>query len=268
MIGRDDPQSSTYERTGSYAERGRLSANKGKLLLLAALLLVFAGIAMVDHEQKRVIADQNRYDSSYPIDLASVYGPSTLLGSTGNFYPNEPLGANDSNRESMREFDNAITVQEATALSHSAPIWGADEVAGGALALRNAKNSPSANINEDSASLKDTKEGTTTSVEKATTAAAPVVAATAIKNSFRNQPPRRRVAKKRQYRRNSKVLTVRNLTPRRYTQRPIAIESRTETVYATVYPRKRRTVLGTAGKIITAPVKLLLSPFKRKEYYD
>lgn len=264
MIGRKDAPSSTYQRRSPFADRRTLSPEKGKLLLLAALLLVFTGIAMADHEQKRMIAEQNRYDSSDPIDVASVYGPSTLFGSKGNVYQNQPT----QRYESLREFDNAVTVEEATPLSYSAALMGAAEAARGTHTLSHRNDSSPPVAKEDSAAKKEATERPASPIEKVATEAVPIGATTAIKNSFRVAPPRRSAAKKRLYRRNSKILTVQTLTRHRYRQRPIAVESTTETVYATVYPRRRHTVLGTAGKIISAPVKFLLSPFKRKEYYD
>lgn len=238
MIGRTD---STVRGEREFERRPAMTGGGLKLLTLAAMLLVFAGIAMVDHAEKNQLATNNTgFYSSQNNRLATnntqlndskeVFGPSSYLGTRANFYDNE-LATNPKP-------DSQASDKRANGASTSL----AGAVGAGATAVSLASKNTEPKFKDSS--------------------------------SLRTPEQHRRLSRKRQklYRKNAPVLARRNLVPRYiYVQQPAtAVESRTIRSYATVYPRykKRTTVLGTAGKIITAPVKLLLSPFKKKEYYE
>lgn len=241
MIGRTD---STVRGEREFERRPGMTGGQLKLLTLAAMLLVFAGIAMVDHAEKNKLTTNNTgFYSSQNSRLATndtqlndskeVFGPSSYLGTRANFYDNE-LATNPKP-------DSQTSDKRANGASTSLAGAGVGLGTGAAAVSLASKNTEPR--------FKDS-------------------------SSLRTPEQHRRLSRKRQklYRKNTPVLARKNLVPRYiYVQRPgTAFESRTIRSYATVYPRykKRTTVLGTAGKIITAPVKLLLSPFKKKEYYE
>lgn len=243
MIGRREP--STLENRREFERRPASPSGRLKLLILAAILLVFAGIALVDQAEKKQLAEgpsgfyaSDRNEQQQPpaqgdYSNNAMVSPRLLayLGNQANFYDNNS-SANDLTKAD-RGASPASSKTEAAAIATSAAA---------VPLIANRSGRPVTKLRDSS--------------------------------SLRTPEQHRLLSRKRQrlYSKNSPVLARRNLAPRhRYVQEPgTAFETRTIRSYASVYPRyrKRTTVLGTAGKIITAPVKILLSPFKKKEYYD
>lgn len=263
MIGRTDSPTALPPRNPKRAKVFQLSSDRGRILILAAMLLVFAGIAMVDYVQNKSFTYQE--SRGYPLNNVNTIDltarmPNLDLGSAANFYDND-----------------FSTPYQA---SQQAQMLGALRAADGRIALINEGHMGSTEVaqtnpidRDDSVAKHDTDSKPAASLtQNLSTAAAPVIAGAVVResNSIRTPSEHRRISKKnRQYRRNASTFSYRNLASRRASQRASSIESRTVTTYATVYQRKKkRGPLGMAAKLITAPVKFLVSPFKRKENYD